>query len=542
MNSLIINEKDNLDSLVEEDLDGLMPVPPSAQSSKAAMHRVVTGTSALGTAMMIERGMGFAANVLAARFGGVTTFGAYSLGITTANNISTYAAGGIGATAARFSGKYPYGSAGYLTLARALMIVSLVSAVLASAILWFGAGPIAHIMQKDQLTTLLRWAIVSAAGIILLECARGFFVGQRRFSAVVLLSTIVGVAMLTLLPTVAHLKSASVMLLVQGCITSAAVLACLMLKRTLGLEQSASAASPIPLRPVLREVWSFGFVQLAGLVGSNLAGWWLAVLLARSDSTLAQMSFFAVASQLRNMAGIAPGLLAEGSYAVMADPDGDAHRTPHRVMALCSYVALGVALLLASAGMILMPWLLAPVYGSAYRAAGLAATIGLAIAVVHMGNAPAAARLTIVSIRSSAAINTAWAAFVGIAATLLLLHGGSAWKAMSIYFAAHLLSSVLVLATLAKKDHVPDGMMSVFSVCALSSLSLVALAVERTWHENHATAFTLIMLLILAISSVALYALGKRHNWIPPRSVFQELGRKFSTGLRSRVRGGISHV
>ncbi len=42
---------------------------------------------------------------------------AYSLAISTVNNISWYAAGGIGSTAVRFSGRYSRDSAGYRTLA-----------------------------------------------------------------------------------------------------------------------------------------------------------------------------------------------------------------------------------------------------------------------------------------------------------------------------------------------------------------------------------------------------------------------------------------
>ena len=97
----------------------------AAQSVPRHVARhLVSGTSALGAGILIERGMGFTANILAARFGGTATFGAYSLAISTANNISTYAAGQIGSTAARFSGKYQPGTPGYATLGRALASVS----------------------------------------------------------------------------------------------------------------------------------------------------------------------------------------------------------------------------------------------------------------------------------------------------------------------------------------------------------------------------------------------------------------------------------
>ena len=255
-------------------------------------------------------------------------------------------------------------------------------------------------LGKPQLVTLLRWASLSAAGIILLECARGFFVGQRRLLALLLLSILVGTGMAVLLPAAARHHSPTRMIVLQGALTTSAVLVCLVFARPLGLHVPAAAEPgvPAPLLPILREIWGFGLVQLAGLVASNLSGWWLTTLVARSDTSLVQMSFFAIASQLRNLVGIAPALLTEGSYAVMADPDGEDTRTPHRVMALCSFASLSLALVLASLGIIFLPLGLTLLYGRAYAPAGLTVAIGLAIAVVHMGNAPAAARLTIVSI------------------------------------------------------------------------------------------------------------------------------------------------
>lgn len=281
-------------------------------------RNVVSGTSTLGAGILIERGLGFLANILAARFAGAATFGAYSLALTTANNISTYAAGGIGATATRFSGKYPYTSAGYATLARVLAAVSMISAVIASAAIWIGAKPIATLLRKPDLSQLLQWAAISAAGMILLECARGFFVGQRRLGALLLLSIIVGSGMVCLLPLASHSHQPIRMIVSQGAVLLAAVATCMFVGNPLRRKPAVAEENALPFAPMLREVWTFGGVQLAGLVGANLSGWWLTALVARSDATLVQISFFAIASQLRNLAGLTPGLLTEGSYAVMA--------------------------------------------------------------------------------------------------------------------------------------------------------------------------------------------------------------------------------
>ena len=520
------------DEFTVKELDGRAALPGHVAS------RVIGGTSALGMGVLIERGTGFLANILAARFGGTHTFGAYSLAISTANNISTYAAGQIGSTAARFSGKYSYGTSGYTTLARVLAIVSLASAAFASIALWFGAAPIAHLMGKMELTGLLRFAAISAAGIILLECARGFFVGQRRISAILLLSVIVGGGMITLLPLAARAHSPVRMIVLQGCITTSAVVICLLLAGPLRLRAHRQSTDPAPLAlgPMLREVWSFGLVQLAGLVGSNLAGWWLTTLVARADTTLVQMSFFAIASQLRNLVGIAPGLLTEGSYAVMADPEGEAERTPHRVMALCSYASLALALVLASVGIIVIPWVLTLLYGHTYAPAALTVAIGLAIAVVHMGNAPAAARLSIVSIKSTGVINTVWAIFVAAAASLFLIYGGGAWQAMAIYFMGHVLSSTLVLITLHRKDHVPAGMSPLFFFAAGCTAILAVLAGLRAMRPELALPVTGAMVAVAAGALLGLYVFGRSFGWMPSGTAIRSLAAGFQSRLPWRSR------
>ena len=523
--------------------------PAGSPVPKHVAKHLLSGTSALGAGILIERGMGFTANILAARMGGTATFGAYSLAISTANNISTYAAGQIGSTAARFSGKYQRGTPGYGTLGRALAIVSLISAVLAAVALWFGAAPIAHLMGKPSLTGLLRWASLSSVGIVLLECARGFFTGQRRLAALVLLSVVVGVGMVALVPIFAHMHAPVRMIMAQGAITTGAVGVCLLLARPLGLLSRTegtpvAAAASLPLGPMLREVWAFGFVQLAGLVAANLSGWWLMTLVARADTTLIQMGFFSVASQLRNIVGLAPSLLTESSYAIMADPEGEAAKTPQHVMALCTFAATFASLVLAAAAIIAIPLLL-HVYGSSFAGAAVPCSIALAVAVAHMGNAPTAARLSIVSIRSTGVINTVWAVCVAVAATVFLFHGGSASRALTIYFAAHVLSAVLVLLVLSRRDTVPAGLPAVFATGTLTVAALAALATARASHPEHALELTGAMLLVTVVALAGLWSMGKRHHWLPAPAVLRRLAAMPLGLLRRLLRRsspGVDHA
>ncbi|HEY0785858.1 MAG TPA: oligosaccharide flippase family protein [Acidobacteriaceae bacterium] len=501
-------------------------------------RRLAGGTFALGAGVFVERGLGFAANILAARWGGASTFGAYSLAVTTASQISTYAAGGIGATSARFSGKYPQGSAGYSTLARALAVVSLVSAALAAGALALGAAPIAHLLRKPGLTLLLQWTAVSAAGMILLECARGFFTGQRRLQALLLLSVLVGVGMIAWIPLAAATHRPIRMIVAQGAITTGAVAVCLLLGRPLGLHAPGRLTEALPMAPILREVWSFGLVQLAGLIGMNLAGWWLTTLVARADTTLVQVSYFAIANQLRNLVGLGPGLLTESSYALMGGPAGEA-RTADQVMAVCTYLSTVAALLLAACGMLVLPWGLHLLYGRAYLPAAVAIVLGLAIAVVHMGNSPAAARLTIVSLRTTGVINTVWAIFVAGAGTAFLLRGGSAAGAMLIYLAGHVLSAVLVLLALDRRQCVPRGMGRVFALGTGTMLVLAAMAWRRELamaeagaHAGpHAMAWTAAMAAVLLFSMLALLLVGRAYQWLPDAAHL----RNMMAGIRTRA-------
>ncbi len=511
--------------------------PTEGRTARNPESYLLSGTSALGAGVIVERGCGFLANVLAARFGGASTFGTYSLAIATANNIGTYAAGGIGSTAIRFSGKYPRASRAYPTLIRVLLIVSLASAAIAAAALWAGAGPIAHLLRKTDLTAVLHWAAFSAAGMILVECCRGFLVGQRRLSGILVLSVAIGAGMIFLLP-IASRSGAIPMVAAQGGVTAAAVLICLSLAGPLGFRTPVRVTDPAPLRPMLGEVWLFTLIQLAGLVGMNAAGWWLTSLVARADTSLIQMGFYAVANQLRNMVGLLPGLLSQSSLAVMAETEEAVEQTPNRVLGLCSYVSTFASFALAGFGILIAPLALHWIYGRSFEAAAAATVLSLATAVVHMGNAPAAARLTIVSIKCTGIINTVWAIVVAVLATVFLFNGGSAATGAAVILAAHVLSSALVLAVLRIKSNVPRGVVGLYLASTAGALALSALALtgQRILGSGSSLASCLLFLVCLA----TLGWLGRQYRWIPSKESISQMLRSLKRrSIRPRTEAGL---
>ena len=507
----------------------LAPCPspaPSAQSTAMPKHvakDLLHGTSALGTGLILERGCGFLANLLAARLGGASTFGAYSLALATANNISSYAAGGIGSTAVRFSGRYSRDSAGYATLQRVLATISLVSAALASLVLWAGAVPLARLLGKPSLTGLLHWAALSAAGIILLECCRGFLVGQRRVAAILLLSLTVGIGLLALLPTASRLGPVP-MISSQAAATLGAVILCVLLYRPLGLAvRKSTGAVAQPVGSLLREVWSFGLVQLAGLVGMNAAGWWLTTFVARSDTSLVQMGFLAISHQLRNIVALAPGLLTESSLAVMAQGESNVEKAPDQVMAVCTLATTFASLLVAGAGMLLVPWGLTLLYGRTYAAASAATAVALATAVIHMGSSPASARLSIVSIRSDRRHQYALGA-AGRGRRHAFLSGRRECLEGSFDLSGCPPPLGCLWCCLPERaNSVPRGMNQIFALGAAASVALMALALWRFERPALTLALTLSMGLLCATALAALGILGRRHGWIPSFGFFVRL-------------------
>lgn len=443
--------------------------PPSFGARK-----LLTGASALIVATGIERGFGFLANLLAARFGGASTFGAYSLAMTTANNIAAYAGAGIGSTATRFSGEYPQGTPGYRALARALALVSGLSALVATVALFFGARPLASLLLKQAaLTPLLEWASISAGVMILFECCRGFLLGQRRLKSLLLFSGVMGGAMIATLPAVSHLGPIAMICTQAGAGTLA--IAAVLLSGRSRVALVDHHASPESVSKMARRVWNFGFVQLLGIVGLNAAGWWIASLVTRSDATLIEMGMFAVANQVRNIVALVPGLLTQSSYSLMADENA----APGRVLVFCTFIATLVIVLLGGVGIVVLPWLLPLLWGKAYSGGVLAGSLALSTAIVHMSSAPASARLTIVSLPYAGVINGIWSATVVALSFVLLVgsHTGSAATiAMAVYLGGHTVSAALVIFALMRFGSAPSGLLPLFAIGNLTALALGALS------------------------------------------------------------------
>ncbi len=231
----------------------------SPSPNRALRPVLFAAASGIGASMIIERCFGFLSNLLAARWAGPSTFGAYTLVLTTATTVAGYAAAGIGATAMRFSGDYPHGTPGYRQLLRSLFILSLISAIAAGLLTFATAGPLAtYLIHKPALTNVLRYAALSACLAVAMECARGVLIGQRLYRLMLVMSATLGIAMITFLPTAARTKRPGVMMLGQASAIACAIVVCLIVGRKDLLPGKVDRSDE---GPHIRDVMRFGGVQ-----------------------------------------------------------------------------------------------------------------------------------------------------------------------------------------------------------------------------------------------------------------------------------------
>jgi O-antigen/teichoic acid export membrane protein len=483
------------------------------QSVRSLRRVLAQGGATLGFAVVLERGFGFLANLLAARAAGPQSFGAYSVVLATAGTVANYAGAGIGSTAIRFSGKYPVASRGYRGFLRTIILVSVCSALLAAVLMLAGAGSFARVLLRNEaLVGVLRIAAVSAGALILLECCRGLLIGQQKFRALILLSIVSGVGMLLILPVAAHI-SASAMIGGHAGVALLAVSSCALLSRRLGIVPATARAEEVA-GPGVRTIATFGLVQFGAVVGINIASWWLASLVARADVSLLQMGMYAVANQFRGLASILPGMLAQVTYPLLTAETGHHYGGPDRVMLVNTFLATALVIIFAGLAVVLLPWILPSLYGRAYVGAEVPSILLLATAISHMGGTAAANRVSIVNLRALGVINGLWAVAVVLVGIWLVPKAGATGAAMA-FFAGHLFSQLAVLLVLKQARALPGGLLRLSLTGTFSAVVFATLAYFRSLQPLHRGAWTIALTASLLLFLFMLLHFGLKRGWLP---------------------------
>ena len=484
---------------------------------------LVRGGLTLGGAVSLERGCNFLANLLAARAAGPQVFGAYAIVLATAGTVATYSGSGIGTTANRFAGQYPREGREYRSLLRALAIVSIASAVVASALMFVGAEPLARVvLQNEGLTNVLRLSAFSAGAMILLECCRGLLIGQQKFPALLLLSVVLGLGLLFALPTAAHIN-AGAMITAQAGVALLAIAICIFFARQLGV-------APLPSRPGCSDldalatttasqlgvgsVFMFGLMQLGSVISLSIAGWWITSLVARADATLVQLGVYAVANQLRQLVHIIPDLLTRVCYPLLTKESGEDYGGPDRVMLVNTFVTIFITLVVAGIAVAVLPWVLLHLYGRAYAGGEMPAALLLATGVIHMAGAPATNRVNIIALRAVGVINALWTALL-IAAGIMLVPAGGAAGASATFLIAHVFSASSVLVVLKRRDALPRGLLKLFVISIGGAFVITGFAYLRVLQPSYAPALMCTLGSVLILLLLMLVRCGQKEGWVP---------------------------
>jgi O-antigen/teichoic acid export membrane protein len=449
--------------------EGSVDIDSAGDKRTAFWIKLKRGGSSIAAATIIERGGSFLANLMAARIAGPKEFGGFSLAYNTAALVSSYTGGGAYLTTTRFTAEYPGGSPGAGRCLRLLLFTSFVSAAGAAILALVVANPMARYMLDNlYLTTLLRASALVAAALILADALRGVLVGRQQYATLIGFSICLAILSIIVIPLNARFGAVSLTLSSGACLVTATFLGGLYLIRGVSF---ADRRRPIGvLKPALQEIIEFSAVQVASGAAINLAGYYSFVLLSRCDSTLAEMGFYAVASQLGNLIRILPGIGTQALFPFLVPRD----QTPvDAESVLWSNTALNGATTLVLGGFIVFgsAWLIPFVYGQRYAGAVPVAAVSVGSAVLHMFCSPAALRLSVVSVRVNGAINLAWAVVL-IALSSLLVPRYEARGLALAYWVSYLFSAIALVVALRLSGALPRGFLRLTLPCLLGAATI----------------------------------------------------------------------
>jgi O-antigen/teichoic acid export membrane protein len=200
--------------------------------------------------------------------------------------------------------------------------------------------------------------------------------------------------------------------------------------------------------------------------------------------------------QLRNMCGMPAWLISQSAYAQLTETGAQGYGGPGRVTALSTIVATLISLLIIGPIAALMPWIVPRLYGRDFAGAEFAATLAVATGLIHMSAAPAAARLTVVSLPLTGIINGAWSVLL-IGLGTWVVPGGGAAEAAFCFLCAHLFAAFAVLIALLKLRSASRELAFVTVPAVLGSVMIAGLGWFRAYGA-HKAAFSAAMLVATA--------------------------------------------
>ncbi|MBI5510244.1 MAG: hypothetical protein HY903_15920 [Deltaproteobacteria bacterium] len=488
--------------------------PTTVSKPRSLRKAILRGSLGVGVATAIERGTSAAANILAARIAGPEVFGAYSLVLTTARTIAQYSGPGLGATGSRFGGDFRPGRPGYRRFLRSFLVISGCSMAVAAIVLLVTARPLAvRLLNQPALSGLLQVGAFVAGAAILGETLRGFFVGQESYRGVVLFTLVSGVGFLVVAPWAAAHGTAA-LVWGQGLVSLAACGICLAALGPLGLlSRAENGVGQGRVGPGVRELLTFGLVQLASVAGISLASWWLSVLVSRNDPTMVQMGLYSVANQFRGMIAVLPGIIAQVVYPLLAESAGEGFGGADRVTLASAWITTVVVVSTGGLMIVVLPWILTAIYGARYAGVELPTALLVATVIVQMAASPIASRLSIVSVRGYGVVNLIWTVLmigIGTVATRSWGLEGACWT----WLGCQLLAQLQCMLMLARLGRLSPDLLPVVMSGMLLAVGLAAIATFRGLSLMEPMPSVFFGVGSIAISLAVLAVVGARNGWL----------------------------
>jgi hypothetical protein len=147
-----------------------------------------------------------------------------------------------------------------------------------------------------------------------------------------------------------------------------------------------------------------------------------------------------------------------------------------------------------------------------------------------MGSAPAAYRLTIVSLRVTGIVNLVWAIFV-LAAGTWLIPGGGAVAAVESFFAAHVLSMILVLFWLRRQCALPPVIIGVSALNLLIAGALLTISWLRSSNGMQPATAAMASAAVTGASAFCLWRVGRAYGIADLQSLLTRFCGRGKPGL-----------
>lgn len=484
---------------------------------------LLQGASLIALASLLERGFLFLANVMSARIAGAEHYGAYGLALQTAGFLASQASLGIGMVATRFAAEYPVGHPQNREFVQRILHLSVFLAITASLLMVACAWPLAHwFYNKPLFFRVLVVTILTAPVFVMLDAVRGLMLGLSYYRGLVILSSVFGLTMITLMPFAAFKGPRWMVLTHAICSLIAAVTLLLVMRRHFHFQWWTASARQVPILPMVR----FGMLQLGTGTAVNLVMIALMALLVRYatreeliaaglmplgvaaplgvvwliNTGLAfyplfgfrEVGYYNAASSIRNVTAGLPSLLNQATLSLMTSLRGQEYGGVNRVVLINTWLAAFYMIPVTLVGMILMPWLLPLFFGLDFVEGIQPASILLSVALIHMVSQPGVNRLTVLKPRAVMMCHLLWIVVALVAAWYLVPPLGATGVAVTLLI-AHTVAALAVPLALSLCDGLPPGLTWLTLLGMLGALlPLVVLRYEQhaLWHWSNGIILT----------------------------------------------------